>query len=57
MHELAAVMQSLGISPTEEELYNMIKDVDIDNTGTIDFDEFLLYVMVVLVGNGAGAAN
>ncbi|KAJ3406900.1 hypothetical protein HDV05_005696, partial [Chytridiales sp. JEL 0842] len=42
MTELSEVMQSLGINPTEEELYNMIKDVDLDNTGTIDFDEFLL---------------
>ncbi len=42
------VMQSLGINPTEEELLNMIKDVDLDNTGTIDFDEFLLYISLVL---------
>lgn len=39
--ELGVVMNSLGQNPTESELFNMIKEVDADNTGSIDFLEFL----------------
>lgn len=40
--ELGTVMRSLGQNPTEEELKDMIKEVDANNDGTIDFPEFLL---------------
>lgn len=39
--ELGQVMRSLGQDPTEDELKDMIHDVDSDNNGTIDFNEFL----------------
>jgi len=39
--ELGDVMRSLGQRPTEEELRDIINEVDRDNTGTIDFNEFL----------------
>merc|ERR1711894_184586 len=39
--ELGMVMNSLGQKPTPQELENMIKEVDIDGNGEIDFDEFL----------------
>lgn len=38
--ELGNVMRSLGQSPNESELRDMIKEVDIDLSGTIDFEEF-----------------
>lgn len=34
-------MRSLGQSPTEEDLRQMINEVDADGSGTIDFAEFL----------------
>ena len=34
-------MRSLGQSPTETELQDMINEVDTDGSGTIDFPEFL----------------
>ena len=38
--ELGQVMRSLGQSPSDTELRDMIKEVDVDLSGTIDFDEF-----------------
>ena len=39
--ELESVLKSLGQNPTSEEVNDMIKDVDIDGNGTIDWNEFL----------------
>ncbi|XP_048732599.1 calmodulin-A-like [Ostrea edulis] len=39
--ELGTVMRSLGQNPTESELQDMINEVDYDESGTIDFEEFL----------------
>ena len=39
--ELGMVMHSLGQSPTEAELEAMVREVDADGDGDIDFSEFL----------------
>jgi len=39
--EIGTVMRTLGQNPTEVELNEMIKEVDADNSGTIEFSEFL----------------
>jgi len=39
--ELKGVMESLGYKPTSKELQDMMHEVDIDNNGTIEFDEFV----------------
>ena len=38
--ELGVAMRSLGQNPTEQELLDMVNEVDIDGSGTIDFAEF-----------------
>ena len=35
------IMRSMGVSPTEEELREIIIEVDADNSGYMDFSEFL----------------
>jgi len=40
--ELGVVMRSLGQKPTETDLRGMVKEVDKDGNGSIEFDEFLL---------------
>ena len=39
-NELGQVMRSLGQSPSDTDLRDMIKEVDVDFSGSIDFDEF-----------------
>jgi calmodulin len=34
-------MRSLGQQPSREELYRIMNEVDLDHSGTIDFNEFL----------------
>ena len=38
--ELGVVMRALGQNPTDAEVTEMIKEVDIDGNGEVDFDEF-----------------
>ena len=38
--ELGVVMWALGQNPTDAEIAEMIKEVDVDGNGEVDFDEF-----------------
>ncbi|KAF7193146.1 Calmodulin [Pseudocercospora fuligena] len=39
--ELGEVMRSLGLKPTDQELQDMLQEVDADNSGSIDLNEFM----------------
>ncbi|XP_052273949.1 calmodulin-beta-like isoform X2 [Dreissena polymorpha] len=43
--ELGTVMRSLGQNPTEQELRDMINEVDMDGSQTIDFGEFCMMML------------
>jgi len=44
--ELGAVMHSLGLSSNEAEIQAMIRKVDINKNGAIDFPEFLMLMAI-----------
>ncbi|KAJ8606814.1 hypothetical protein MRB53_040681 [Persea americana] len=39
--ELGDIMRGLGQNPTEEELQDMVNEVDTDQSGSIEFNEFM----------------
>ena len=39
--ELKATLNAMGQNPTEEEIFQMISQVDDDNSGEIEFAEFI----------------
>lgn len=41
LKELNTIMRSLGYSPTQEQLQNMLRKGDKNHDGSIDFDEFV----------------
>ena len=43
--ELGTIMRNLGQNPSEEELKQMIREVDWNGDGTIDFKEFLCLML------------
>ena len=49
--ELGTVMRNLGQNPSEEELKQMIKEIDLDGNGVIDFNEFLYLMVKKMKGN------
>lgn len=49
--ELRAAMQSLGFEAKNQTIYQMIKDIDKDGNGDIDFDEFLDLMTSRLAGS------
>lgn len=49
--ELRAAMQSLGFEAKNQTIYQMIKDIDKDDSGEIDFDEFLQLMTTRLAGS------
>mmetsp|Transcript_40898 Transcript_40898/g.97199 ORF Transcript_40898/g.97199 Transcript_40898/m.97199 type:complete len:155 (-) Transcript_40898:100-564(-) len=42
--ELKQVLNALGQNPTDEEVFNMIREVDDDESGEIELDEFMMVV-------------
>lgn len=48
--ELGILMRNLGQNPSEEELKQMIREVDLDGNGTIDFKEFLCLMVKKMKG-------
>ncbi|KAL3835837.1 hypothetical protein ACJMK2_021300 [Sinanodonta woodiana] len=45
MSELMTVMKSLGYNPSKKTLERIIKEVDMDDSGTVDFSEFLILMV------------
>lgn len=48
--ELATVLNALGQSPNEQEILEMVAEVDVDASGELDFNEFILLMASRLAG-------
>ena len=44
--ELGSLMETLGLKPNQEELDAMIREIDEDGNGEIEFDEFVQVLML-----------
>eukprot|EP01006_Ploeotia_vitrea_P060984 TRINITY_DN76989_c0_g1_i1.p1 TRINITY_DN76989_c0_g1~~TRINITY_DN76989_c0_g1_i1.p1 ORF type:complete len:158 (+),score=28.45 TRINITY_DN76989_c0_g1_i1:280-753(+) len=42
--DLGMALRAAGQNPTEQELLDMMNEVDTDGSGTLDFQEFLIFV-------------
>ncbi len=42
--QLGRIMRSLGLNPTDRELQVICNEIDADESGTIDFTEFLDFI-------------
>ena len=49
--ELGTVMRNLGQNPSEEELKQLIREVDLNGNGTIDFKEFMCLMVKKMKDN------
>jgi len=52
--ELTVVMKSLGENPTESEVKKIISEVDANNDGTVDFEEFCVFLERFRAGKASG---
>lgn len=48
-HELGAVMKSLGLAATEQEAEDMINEIDLDRSGSIDIDGMIAPDLIYLI--------
>ncbi|XP_078492857.1 troponin C, body wall muscle isoform X2 [Ciona intestinalis] len=55
--ELGRVMKMLGQTPSPEELAKIVEEVDVDGSGTIDFDEFLIMMVMQISEEGKTASE
>jgi len=56
-NELGRVMKLLGQSPSKEELDEIVHAVDVDGSGSIDFDEFLIMMVMQLNEENKSASD
>ncbi|EFJ28056.1 hypothetical protein SELMODRAFT_94292 [Selaginella moellendorffii] len=53
--ELGGVLKSLGENPSEEDLRTMVREVDADGDGFVDFDEFV-HLNTEILGDALAAS-
>jgi len=56
-NELGRVMKLLGQSPGKEELDEIVAAVDVDGSGSIDFDEFLIMMVMQMNEENKSASD
>ena len=51
--ELGSVMRAVGRNPTEQDLQQILKEIDKNNSGSIEFDEFVELMERTFTGQGS----
>ncbi|GMM57594.1 hypothetical protein DAKH74_042100 [Maudiozyma humilis] len=49
--ELKTVMKSLGLNPTDDEVQDLVREIDIDGNNMIEFNEFLTLMSKQITSN------
>ena len=44
MQELTSLLRTMGQNPTDSEVNDMINEVDVDGSGVLDFEEFVVFI-------------
>lgn len=46
LDEFGDVIKSLGLNPTKDQLAELMKEIDLDNSGTVEFNEFAIWMSI-----------
>ncbi len=46
LDEFGDVIKSLGLNPNKEQLDTLMQEIDLDGSGTIDFNEFAIWMSI-----------
>ena len=44
LQELTSLLRTMGQNPTDSEVNDMINEVDVDGSGVLDFEEFVVFI-------------
>ncbi|CAF0777770.1 unnamed protein product [Brachionus calyciflorus] len=46
LDEFGDVIKSLGLNPSKDQLATLMKEIDLDGSGTVDFNEFAIWMSI-----------
>jgi Ca2+-binding EF-hand superfamily protein len=46
LDEFGDVIKSLGLNPNKEQLATLMQEIDLDGSGTVDFNEFAIWMSI-----------
>lgn len=46
LDEFGDVIKSLGLNPSKDQLITLMKEIDLDGSGTVDFNEFAIWMSI-----------
>jgi Ca2+-binding EF-hand superfamily protein len=46
LDEFGEVIKSLGLNPSEKQLSTLMQEIDLDGSGTVEFNEFAIWMSI-----------